>query len=91
MLDIKTRILPILRKYEISEALLVGSYARGEENENSDIDIVITIAKPISLLTFARIKIELEDALHRKVDLIEKSALKPELRKHILSDQLSLI
>ena len=88
---IKSKILPILRKYDIRKATLVGSAARGDDNAGSDIDLVVKIDKQISLLTFSRIKIELQEALHRKVDLIEISSLKPRLKINMLKDELIIL
>lgn len=44
---------------------------RGEETASSDVDLLIELPRPIGLLPFAGLKLELEDALHRKVDLVE--------------------
>lgn len=88
--DIEQRIRPILRKYGITSASLVGSVSRGEENVLSDIDLIVEIKNPIGLLTFARIKAELESVLDKKVDLLERSALKPRIKKHLLEDEILL-
>lgn len=82
--------MPVLHKYGIHSASLVGSAARGQNNSKSDIDIVIDVTMPISLLTFARIKLELEELLETKVDLIERSAIKPRIRKYLLEDEIVL-
>jgi uncharacterized protein len=88
--EISQRTMPLLRKYGILSASVVGSVARGQQTSKSDIDIVIEVIQPISLLTFARIKLELEELLQTKVDLIERSALKPRIRKFLLQDEISL-
>lgn len=85
---IKKLISPVFNKYNIRTASLVGSAARGEHTPESDYDIVIDIDQPISLLTFSRIKIELEDIFHKKIDLIERSAIKPVLKKYLLKDEI---
>ncbi len=68
--NIRTLTMPVLRKYGIRSASIVGSYARNDQSRASDIDIILDITSPISLLTFSRIKLELEDVLKKKVDLI---------------------
>ena len=88
--EISQKTMPVLHKYGILSASLVGSVARGQHNSKSDIDIVIDVIQPISLLTFARIKLELEELLHSKVDLIERSAIKPRIRKYLLEDEIIL-
>lgn len=62
--EISQKAMPLLRKYGILSASVVGSVARGQQTSKSDIDIVIEVIQSISLLTFARIKLELEEILH---------------------------
>jgi hypothetical protein len=54
---------------------------------DSDVDILVEIEKDISLLDFVGLKLELEEALNRKVDLVEYSTIKPLLRESILGQQ----
>ena len=82
--EIKRTIEPVFRKYDIIRASLVGSYADGTAKEDSDIDLLIELSKPIGLLQFIHIKHELEDLLGKKVDLVEFKAVKPSLQKYIL-------
>ncbi|HAH57769.1 MAG TPA: hypothetical protein DCL86_06445 [Bacteroidales bacterium] len=88
--DIERKISPILKKYGISSASLVGSVARGQETESSDIDLVIELNTPVGLLTFARIKRELEGVLGKPVDLLERSALKSRIKQYLLKDEIPL-
>ena len=74
----------IKNKYGITKIGLLGSYARGEENEQSDIDIVIEIDKSRkNIHTFFAFKRELEEALGRKIDLGLESSIKPIVREVI--------
>jgi len=84
-------IKPVLTKYGIHSASIVGSIAYGNDTESSDIDLVIEIDRPMSLLTFASIKIELEEILKRKVDLLERSAIKPRLKQSILLKEIIVV
>jgi predicted nucleotidyltransferase len=79
---------PILIKNRVKKAALFGSMARQEFNEKSDIDILVEVDDSCSLLDFIGIKIDLEDAFHRKVDLVEYKSVREELKKHILSDPI---
>jgi len=54
---------------------------------DSDLDILVEIEQDISLLDFVGLKLEIEQALNRKVDLVEYSTIKPLLRERILSEQ----
>ncbi|WP_036224062.1 nucleotidyltransferase family protein [Mesoaciditoga lauensis] len=89
--DIKVKILPILKKYNVKKAGIFGSVARNEENENSDVDILVEIDSDISLLDFVGMKIEIEETLGRKVDLVEYSTIKPTLRKRILREEVHIL
>ena len=54
---IKKKIMPILKKNKVVRAGIFGSYARGEQKKNSDVDILVEIKKRISLFDFAGKKI----------------------------------
>ena len=82
--QIKELILPILRRHGVSKAALFGSVVREELHGNSDIDLLVQIEEDISLLDFVGLKLELEDTLNRKVDLVEYDTIKPLIRDHIL-------
>jgi len=89
--NIKQKLMPILQRYGIKSASIVGSYARREQSPESDVDIVVEIPVVISLLVFSRIKLEMEEKLKLKVDLIERSAIKPRLKKYLLQDEVSIL
>ncbi len=75
-------------KYGVREIGIFGSYLRGEAKEESDVDILVEFnpdAK-ISLIDFVELENYLSDLLGVKVDLVEKSALKPRIGKQILSE-----
>ncbi|MEN1968526.1 nucleotidyltransferase family protein [Lentibacillus sp. N15] len=62
-----------------------GSYARNEQKQSSDIDILIELEKPIGL-EFLDIKYYLEDKLGIAVDLVTINALKPQMKDQILKE-----
>lgn len=81
------KIIPILKKYGVIRASLFGSVIRGEENKQSDIDILVEMPKGSSLFDMLRVKVDLEESLGRKVDLVQYKAIKDYLKKEILSSQ----
>lgn len=90
--EIKNKILPILKRYDIKRAGVFGSLVRGEAREDSDIDILVEIGRDdISLLDFVGIKLEMEEAIGRKIDLVEYSAIKPLIKKQILSEEVTIL
>jgi predicted nucleotidyltransferase len=73
-------------KYGVTEMGVFGSYVRGEQSENSDVDILVTLERPVSLLTFVEMGHHLEDLLGLKVDLVLKKTLKPYIGRRILEE-----
>ena len=63
----------------VLKAWLFGSFARGEEREDSDVDILVKFDRtlPIGLFAYVRMNRELEEKLGRKVDLVEEGTLRP--------------
>ena len=89
-MDIQTIInqsIPILTKHGVTKAALFGSVARGEATETSDIDMLVEVPKHVSLFDFIDIQLALEDALGKKVDLVDYDAIKPRLKPYILHDE----
>ena len=70
-------IAPVAKKYGLKAVYVFGSYARGEANENSDIDLLIDTAGTNikSLLQLATVYSDLEDALQKEIDLITVSSI----------------
>lgn len=82
---------PILHRYNIKKAALFGSIVRGDFTLTSDIDMLINSPKQFSLFDRAGLKIDLEDALHRSVDVIEYTSIKPSLKDSILKYEYSFL
>lgn len=64
----------------VKKAWLFGSFSRGEETDDSDVDILVEFdrtGQPVTLLTYARIWRELKEKIGREVDLVEEGTLKP--------------
>jgi predicted nucleotidyltransferase len=73
------------KKYPIKTIGVFGSVARGDFNEESDIDILVEFEKPIGI-EFIDLANELESILQQKVDLISRSGIKPKYFKIIEKD-----
>lgn len=85
------KIIPILKKYGVKRAGIFGSFVRGEETKKSDIDVLVEIEGRMSLLDFVGLKLELEEALGKKVDLGEYSTIKPIIKEQILSEEVAIL
>lgn len=79
----------LVKEYSVKQIGLFGSYSDNEQNEESDIDILVEFEKPIGWKFFSLEKY-LEDIFNRKVDLVTKNALKKQLRDKILNQTLFL-
>lgn len=80
------KLIEICRQNDVSKVGLFGSMARGEANENSDIDLLVDFSTRKSLIDLVALENQLTDALGRKVDLLTEPALSPYLRDRILAD-----
>jgi len=89
--SIKKKILPILKKNGVMRAGIFGSYARGEQTENSDIDILVEFEGKKSLLDLAGLKIEIEDSTNREVDILTYKSLHHLLKKIILNEEVQIL
>lgn len=79
-------ILRIAKRYGVEHIQIFGSFARGEQRNTSDVDLLVDLPKGMSLFKLSGLKIDLEDALRRKVDVISAAAIKPALKPSILAD-----
>lgn len=87
---LKPRIIKILKGYNIKKAGIFGSYARGEQKKNSDIDILIERPNGMGL-EFVGMQLELEDKLKKKVHLVTYKYIHPGLKENILKDEVRII
>ena len=89
--EISEKTNPVFNKYGIEYAGLFGSYARGEDRKESDVDILVRRGtKSLSLLDFVGMKNEISDILNKKVDLISEKAIVPYFKEHIFKDLISI-
>lgn len=89
---LKKKIVKVLKKNKVVRAGIFGSYARGEERENSDIDILIEIkAKKFSLLDLVGLQMELEKISKKKIDLLTYKEISPYMREDILKEEIKII
>jgi predicted nucleotidyltransferase len=89
--DFNRQIIPVLKRFGVKRASLFGSSARGEDREDSDIDILVEFEVGKSLLDLAGLKIELEEVLGRRVDLLTFNSLHPLLKDKILKEQKPIL
>jgi len=84
---IKKKTGAIFKKYGVTKAAVFGSYARGEEKKNSDIDLLVEMDERNTFFDFIGLQLDLEKALGKKVDLVTYDSLHHLLREIILNEQ----
>ena len=88
---IKKIIIPILNKYGITDINLFGSYARGEANSNSDVDIYCDRGNIKNLVEQGKMEDKLEEALGKEVDIVfSSSKMDPFFKEQIMEDMIKL-
>ena len=86
----RDEILVIAGKYGIHNVRVFGSVARGEQSEDSDLDLVVTMDKDRSLLDRIGFMQDVEDLLHIKVDVVNENALHELIRESVLQEGVEL-
>ena len=90
--EIKKKIVRTLKKNKVVKAGIFGSYARGEEKNKSDVDILIDVNNnKFSLLDLVGLEMELEKILKMKVDLLTYGGINPYLKDIILNEEIRII
>lgn len=92
----RTEVLNILRslkdelreRYHVRSIALFGSYAREEQEEGSDIDLLVEFGSCADLFDFVGLSQYLEEKLGLNVDVVPEAALRPELRRQVTQDLL---
>lgn len=83
-------ILRIARLHGAMDVRLFGSYAKGEEKPESDLDLLVTLEPHRSLLDLIAIKQDLEDELEIEVDVVTEASLSPYIRDQVIKETILL-
>jgi predicted nucleotidyltransferase len=80
---------PTLKKrFKVETVDIFGSYARGEQTEKSDLDILVTYSEMVDLLLVSRLRRYLRRKLHLKVDVISKEFLNKYIKEQVLEEAI---
>lgn len=74
------------KQYGVKEIGIFGSYVRGEQGAESDLDILVELEKPIGFVRFMKLERALSELLGIQVEIVTKKALKPHIGKRILEE-----
>jgi len=86
----REEILRIAAQHGARNVRVFGSVARGEADENSDIDFLVELEPGRSLFDHAALLVELEKFLGRKVDVVSDRGIKPRIRDRVLKEAVPL-
>jgi len=78
------------QEYPISELGIFGSYARGEQESDSDLDLLVAFDKPVTLFDLVRLENELAEELGIEVDLVTKDSLKPRIETRVCDELVTV-
>ncbi len=88
--DLRKIINPIAEKYHVSKVFLFGSFARGDNHENSDVDLRIDKGDLKGMFALCGFYTEVEEALQMKVDLITTGSLEDDFLRKIEKEEVLL-
>lgn len=90
--DISAAVSRAMPRYDVRGAYLFGSFARGEQTPDSDIDLRLACGDSMTFGTLYELSLELEEALGRKVDIVTNPPehMRPAFRKNIEQDEVRL-
>ena len=76
----------MLARYGVASLYVFGSVAQGRVTPQSDIDLLVDFSRPIGLVGFVELQQQLGEVLGRRVDLVTRAALKPQMQARILRE-----
>lgn len=90
--DISSAVSRVLPRYDVRETYLFGSFARGEQTPDSDIDLRLACGDSMTFGALYQLLLDLEDELGRKVDIVtnQPQHMHPTFRKIIKQDEVRL-
>ena len=88
--NIRSIVIPIAKKYGVARVYLFGSVARGEANENSDVDLRIDSGDIKSLFTLGGFYADIEDSLGKPIDVLTTKSLSNDFLNEIKNEEIIL-
>jgi len=90
LIQISKKLTPIFRKYGVVKADVFGSVARGQAKADSDLDLIVTLKRPIGIFMFNELNDKLETSLRTKVDLLTHQSINRHLKPYIISNMVRI-
>ena len=87
---LRNEILAAAREAGAANVRLFGSAARGEDRQNSDVDLLVSLERGRTLMDLARLELRLEQLLGRHVDVVTEESIRSALRPDITRDAIAI-
>jgi len=87
---LQKKIIPVLEKYGVKRASVFGSFARGEDRKDSDIDLLVKLGEQGGLFTLVRLQRELSQAAGKKIDLSTYASVHHLIKKFVDKDKIKI-
>ena len=82
----RDQILAVAARYGIEQVRIFGSMARGDADADSDVDLLVSLPDGVSGLALGGLLMDVQELLHRRVDVLTEGALHPALRERVLEE-----
>lgn len=86
----REKVLETAARFGASNVRVFGSVARGEADETSDIDLLVTMEPGRSLMDLGGLLVELQELLGTEMDVVTEKGLRPRIREQVLKDAVPL-
>lgn len=86
----REQLLSLARRRGITSVRVFGSMARDQAREDSDVDLLVTLAPGTSALALGGLLLDAQELLNRQVDVVTEAGLHPSLRARVLADAVAL-
>jgi predicted nucleotidyltransferase len=86
----RTELLALARRRGVTGVRVFGSMSRGDGNDSSDVDLLVTLAPGTSALGLGGLLLDAQELLGRRVDVVTEASLHPALRERVMADAVPL-
>jgi predicted nucleotidyltransferase len=86
----RAELLELARRRGVTGVRVFGSLSRGDGGDNSDVDLLVTLAPGINALALGGLLLDAQELLGRRVDVVTEASLHPALRERVIADAVPL-
>lgn len=86
--DIKKRKPELKKRFNVRRIGIFGSYARGDYNKNSDLDVIVEFDRPLGIFGLMDLEDYLKGMIGKNIDIVTKKTLKPSIRERVLKEAM---